>query len=99
MEKLKAWCDNKSAGLTELPLTFYCDGYLEHFKLDNRARNTLNKVFDTQFLAVYREVPRYSKQWSAADIDWCGERVYIVTSKRGIVSMQNSEWAFIGKEH
>lgn len=74
------------------------DQYGEVYKKDNRARETLNKVLDTEFKAVFRSENRYKNQWKYPDIDWCGETIYIITHKNKLVSMQNSEWAFFTVE-
>lgn len=81
-----------------LPLVIKDDmGYA--FKLDSRAKNTLNSLLGTQFKGVYRESTKYHQQWSSKDgVDLSGETVYIVTSKWTVICFTNSEWASLSKE-
>lgn len=81
-----------------LPLVIKDDlGYV--FKLDSRAKNSLNALLDTQFKGVYREADKYHQQWSSKDgLDLSGEAFYIVTSKWTVVYFTNSEWASLSRE-
>jgi len=87
---------NKDFDILSLPLEF---DVLFHgkFRLDNRAKKVLNKTMDTDFIAVYRGYDYYSEQWKGDSISWDAEHVYIVTSKRKLIGMYNSEWASIEK--
>ena len=70
------------------------DGH-ETFKKDTRAKNSLNKLLNTDFKAVYRQEGNYKKfQWKHNKIDCCGEKFYVVTSKDKVVEMFNSEWCW-----
>lgn len=93
MNKLIAVLDQPKFDLTELPLQIFDDYTNQVMRLDNRARNSLNSVLDTDFIAVYRSTEDYRIQWNAQDLNWGDEHVLLITSKGGLVRMSNSEWA------
>lgn len=62
------------------------------YKRDNRAVNSLNKVLGTDFLAVYRDIKNYWKQWSSPELDLSNETFYILRKDGKVVEMSNSEW-------
>lgn len=69
------------------------------YKLDSRAKNTLNSLLGVEFKGVYREARQYDQQWSAKDgLDVSGETFYLVTSKWHVVCFTNSEWASFSRE-
>lgn len=91
-------CDVDDNAPLGLPLNIKDDlGYA--FRLDSRAKNTLNSLLDTQFKGVYREATKYHQQWSSkGGLDLSGETVYIVTSKWTVICFTNSEWASLSRE-
>lgn len=81
---------------TELPLRVKDSHY--SFKLDNRAKHSLNKTLDSDFIAVYRQEEDYiAGQWGEGKLDWSTERVYVVTKRGNVVMFTNSEWACFEK--
>lgn len=93
MNKLIAVLDQPKFDLTELPLQVVDKESIQILRLDNRAKNSLNSVLDTDFIAVYRSTEDYQIQWNAQDLNWGDENVLLITSKGGLVRMSNSEWA------
>ncbi|AUR93453.1 hypothetical protein NVP1187O_140 [Vibrio phage 1.187.O._10N.286.49.F1] len=69
-----------------------CHEYKD-FKLDNRAKNSINKLLGTDFIAVYREIGAYDNQWKYNDIDCGAETVLLVKGCGTTIRMWNSEWA------
>lgn len=80
----------------DLPLEIK-DNY-RTYKLDVRAKHSLNKTLDTDFIAVYRDVEEYARgQWEADKLDWSGENVYLVTRRNKVLHLVNSEWSSFAK--
>ena len=72
-------------------------GY-EYF-IDKRACNTLNKVLNTDFKAVYRKGENLNEnQWSFPNISMDFETVYILRDDDKVVSMRVSEWFTLSME-
>lgn len=90
VDDLKNTFKNDGWGLTDLPIRFQDNCYT--YQIDNRACKSLNKLLDTNFIAVYRQTERYKTQWKSNKIDWDCETFYVITSKFNIVRMFNSEW-------
>lgn len=75
------------------PVKKIIDKYCNDYFIDKRACNTLNKVLNTKFKAVYREESKLkSKQWSFPNINMDFETIYILRDDDKLVSMQVSEW-------
>lgn len=80
----------------DMPLTVTDQNY--SYKLDTRAKYSLNKTLDTEFVAVYREEEHYNRQWKADDLSWDTEHVLLVTKRGKVICMFNSEWSHMYKE-
>lgn len=74
----------------------FTDGYSTYVK-DNRARASLNKTLETNYKAVYRHNDVYKRQWRQNDIDWDGEKFYVVTTSGKVLEFINSEWGGVGE--
>lgn len=74
------------------------DKYGCTFIKDTRAKNSLNKLLETSYKAVYRMESEYENQWYNKRVQWDSESFYIVTQKNRIICMDNSEWASFCEE-
>lgn len=81
------------------PVKKIIDKYCNDYSIDKRACNTLNKVLNTKFKAVYREESKLkSNQWSFPNINMDFETIYILREDDKLVSMQVSEWFTMSAE-
>lgn len=64
------------------------------FQRNTNVRNYLNKLLSADIKAVFTENKKYDTTHS---LDWSGEVIIIVNAKNEVITMSNSEWAFIGK--
>lgn len=65
------------------------------YKRDQRACNTLNKVLDTDYKAVYRRdrwTERGAQQWNAKHLSMESGDVFIVKKDNTVIILRNSEW-------
>lgn len=74
---------------------FFDESSCYHFKKDNVARKFFNKIFGTDFKAVYRlDNEHINKiEWDDNHIDWSNETIFIVRKDNKIIRLTNSEWS------
>lgn len=83
----------------EKPVKKFLDKWDTEYFMDKRACNTLNKILNTKFKAVYREGGNFKgRQWSFPTVNMDFETVYILRDDDKVVSMQVSEWFIIDME-
>lgn len=68
--------------------------YGDIYKRDNRARESLNKLLETEYKAVFRHERNYKKQWNKKDTDWSSEDFFVLTKTDRVIKFSNSEWAY-----
>lgn len=83
LNEIKCW-----DGITE-----FKDYYT--FRIDNRAKNSFNKLLGTDFKAVYRRDCNLSSQLKYSHIDFDTGDTYILKSDGTLLLVSNSEWASI----
>jgi hypothetical protein len=72
------------------------DEYDNWYVRDKRACNTMNKVLETNYKAVYRCLREYEQsQLSSKELHIDTGYTFVVTSKDRILFMSNSEWMSI----
>lgn len=81
------------------PVSSFTGEYGYEYIVDKRACNSLNKVLNTNFKAVYRKGDNLNEnQWSFPSISMDFETVYILRDDDKVVSMQVSEWFTLSME-
>lgn len=86
LNEIKCW-----DGITE-----FKDYYT--FRIDNRAKNSFNKLLGTDFKAVYRRdcnLVNLVNQLKYSNIDFDTGAMYILKSDGTLLLVNNSEWASI----
>lgn len=86
---------DEEKGVTEFPLDFAEKGSV--YVQDNRAKNSLNKTLEAQYLAVYRKQSETCNQYKADSIDMETGWVYVVTQRRKVLRFYVSEWFMVTK--
>lgn len=81
------------------PVSSFTGEYGYKYVIDKRACNSLNKVLNTNFKAVYRKGDNLNEnQWSFPNISMDFETVYILRDDDKVVSMAVSEWFTLSME-
>lgn len=65
------------------------------YRIDNRAKNSFNKLLGTDFKAVYRRDCNLANQLKYSNIDFDTGGMYILKSDDTLLLVSNSEWASI----
>ena len=65
------------------------------FKIDNRAKNSFNKLLGTDFKAVYRRDCNLANQLKYSNLHFDTGSMYILKSDGTLLLVNNSEWAGI----
>lgn len=63
----------------------------DEFHRNNKLRDYLNKLFGSQFKAVFSTSKDYDYKHG---LDWSGDNIICINHKDKMVEMGNSEWAF-----
>lgn len=76
-----------------LPNRIVDEADIYKYKRDQRACNTLNKVLDTNYKAVYRRDTIYTReQWNAKHLSIETGDVLVVKQDNSVITLRNSEW-------
>ena len=65
------------------------------FRIDNRAKNSFNKLLGTDFKAVYRRDCNLASQLKYSNIEFDTGDMYILKSDGTLLVVSNSEWSSI----
>ena len=85
--------------LNGIPVSSFTGEYGYEYVIDKRACNSLNKVLNSDFKAVYRKGENLNEnQWGFPSINMDFETVYILRDDDKVVSMQISEWFTLSME-
>ena len=64
------------------------------YKRDGKALKALNTTLETEYKALFRKT--YTGEWCKGNIDWDGERFFVITKKGVVLEFTNSEWGGVG---
>lgn len=85
--------------LDGIPINEFIGEHGYEYKIDKRACNTINKMLNTKFKAVYRRGNSLNnRQWSFPEISMDFENVFILRDDNRVVSMRVSEWFMLSME-
>ena len=82
------------------PVVKFTDEHGYEYKIDKRACNTINKILNTKFKAVYRRGNSLNnRQWSFPEINMDFEDIIILRDDNKVISMRVSEWFTLSMEN